>query len=85
MKIGPLITAILSKLDSNFEKYQDGKGAVVIKLDKALCGCVESAVLWYKDLKATLEANEYRVNTYDLCEVYNITIHLSLLSIDFIS
>ena len=88
MKIGPLITAILSKLDSNFEKYQDEKGAVVIKLDKALCGCVESAVLWYKDLKATLEANEYRVNTYDLCvfnKVYNITIHLSLLSIDLVS
>ena len=36
MKIGPLITAILSQLDTNFEKYQDGKGAVVLKLDKAL-------------------------------------------------
>ena len=38
MKIGPLITAILSQLDSNFEKYQDGKGAVIVKLDEALYG-----------------------------------------------
>ena len=67
MKVGPLITAILSQLDTNFEKYQDGKGAVIVKQDKALYGCVESAVIWYKDLKATLEADEYRVNPYDLC------------------
>ena len=63
MKIEPLI--ILFQLDTNFEKYQDGKGAVIIKLNKALYGCVESAVLWYKDLKAILEADEYRVNPYD--------------------
>ena len=70
MKIGPLITAILSQLDSNFEKLQDGKGAVIFKLDKALYGCAKSAVLWYRDLKATLEADKYRVNPYDLC-VFN--------------
>ena len=70
MKIGPLIIAILSQLDSNFEKYQDGKGSVIVKLDKVLYGCVESAVLWYKDLKATLEADKYQVNPYDLC-VFN--------------
>ena len=68
LKIGPPITAILSQLDSNFEKYQDGKGAVIVKLDKALYGCVESAVLWYKDLKATLEADKYQVYRCDLCE-----------------
>lgn len=33
MKIGPLITAILSQLDSNFEKYQHPKGAVIVELD----------------------------------------------------
>ena len=64
MKIGPLITAILSRLDSNFEKYQDGNGAVIVRLDKALYGCIESAVLWYEDLKATLEADKYQANPY---------------------
>ena len=33
MKIGPLITAILSQLDSNFEKYQHPQGAVIVELD----------------------------------------------------
>ena len=70
MKIGPLINAIISQLDQIFEKYQDGNGAVIDKLDKALYGCVELAVLWYKDLKATLVTDEYRVNPYDLC-VFN--------------
>ena len=36
MTIGPLVTAILAQLDAKFEKYQDSKGAVIVKLDKAL-------------------------------------------------
>ena len=70
MKICLLITAILSQLDSTFEKYHDGQGAVMAKLDIALHGCVESAVLCIKDLKATIEADKYQVNPYDLC-VFN--------------
>ena len=67
MTIGPLVTAILGQLDAKFEKYLDSKGSVIVKLDKALHGCVESEVLWYKDLRATLEADGYIVNPYDLC------------------
>ena len=37
-----------------------------MKVDKALYGCVESAVLWYKKLRSTLEADGYEVNLYDL-------------------
>ena len=70
MRIGPLVTAILGQLDAKFEKYLDSKGSVIVKLDKALYGCVESAVLWYKDLRATLEEDGYIVNPYDLC-VFN--------------
>ena len=70
MQIGPLVTAILAQLDEKFEKYQDSKEAIIVKLNKALYGCVESAVLWYKDLRATLEADGYKVNSYDLC-VFN--------------
>ena len=33
MKIGPLVTAILTQLEAKFEKYQDSKGAVIVKLD----------------------------------------------------
>ena len=37
-----------------------------MKVDKALYGCVESAVLWYEDLRATLEEDGYIVKPYDL-------------------
>ena len=55
MRIGPLVTAILAQLDTKYEEYQDGNGATIVKLDKALYGCVESPVLWYKNLRAILE------------------------------
>lgn len=63
MKIGPLVTAKLAQLDAEFEKYRDRKGAVIVKFDKALYGCVESPVLWYKYLRFTLEADEYEIHT----------------------
>ena len=62
MQIGPLVTAILAQLDEKSEKYQDSKEAIIVKLNKAIYGCVESAVLWYKDLRATLEADGYKVS-----------------------
>ena len=46
MRIWPLVRAILGQLDAKFEKYLDRKGSVIVKLDKALYGCVETAVLW---------------------------------------
>ena len=49
------MTAILAHQDAKFEKYLDSKGAEIVKLDKALYGYVEFAVLSYKDLRATLE------------------------------
>ena len=61
MGIRPLVTAILGQLDAKFEKYLDSKGSVIVKLDKALHGCVGSAVLSYKDLRATLEEDGYIV------------------------
>lgn len=42
----------------------------ILKLEKALYGCVESEVLCYKDLRKTLEVDNYHVNLYDLC-VFN--------------
>ena len=66
MGIRPLVTAILGQLDAKFEKYLDSKGSVIVKLDKALHGCVGSAVLSYKDLRATLEEDGYIVKPYDL-------------------
>ena len=68
MRIGPLVRAVLGQLDTKFEKYLDS--SVLIKLDRALYGCVEAAVLCYKDLRARQEEDGYIINPYDLC-VFN--------------
>ena len=70
MKIDPLVTAILSQLDATYTQYMDASGGVTVKLDRALYGCVESAVLWYRDLKSTLEDAGFIMNPYDIC-VFN--------------
>lgn len=67
MKFRPLITAILVELDSSIERYQDEKDAVIVKLEKSLYRCIESAVLWYEDLREIIEADEYHANHYVLC------------------
>lgn len=34
---------------------------------KALYGCVQSAVLWYRELSSTLEQLGFQKNPYDIC------------------
>ena len=82
MRVDLLVTAILALLDAEFEKYLDSEGAVIVKLDKAVYGCVESAVLWYKNLRSTLEADGYEVNPYDLC-VFNKIYKGNLITVIF--
>ena len=48
-------TAYLNAKMIDDKNWSSRKGAVTVKLDKALYGCVESAVLWYKNLRSTLE------------------------------
>ena len=42
----------------------------MVRLDKALYGCVEASLLWYKDLKSKLVADGFIENPYDRC-VFN--------------
>lgn len=70
MELDPITTAILTKLDSTFESFVDGHGKVLVKLNKALYGCVESARLWYEHFKRALEKLGYTMNEYDPC-VFN--------------
>ena len=38
-----------------YKKYLMKDGRMVVKLNNALYGCIESAKLWYQQLKGTLE------------------------------
>jgi hypothetical protein len=56
-----------------YESYVSENGKIVVKLDRALYGCVQSAKLWYDTLKAALIEFGYCVNEMDPC-VFNKTV-----------
>ena len=70
MKLDPLLAAILTQLDATYEKFVDERGEIIVKLDKALYGCVQSAKLWYEHLRASLERIDFSINPNDVC-VFN--------------
>ena len=59
------------KIDMSYERYRDKKGEITVRLDRALYGCVESALLWYNHISDTLAAIGFEKNKYDQC-VYNM-------------
>jgi hypothetical protein len=72
MRLNAEMSKILMPIRSCYTEYTDLKGCVVVVLDKALYGCIESASLWYHHLSLTLTRAGYVPNPYDHC-VFNKT------------
>jgi Reverse transcriptase (RNA-dependent DNA polymerase) len=70
MRLNRVMTSMLMQLDPSYEKYREPDDTVVVRLDKALYGCVEASLLWYNDLKSKLTADSFVENPYDRC-VFN--------------
>lgn len=70
MRLDKTMTRMLAGIEASYEPFIDDRGSLVVRLDKALYGCVESAALWHEHLSRTLERLGYVRNTYDEC-VYN--------------
>ena len=70
MRLDRNMTNMMIKLAPEYSEYVDNKGCVVVRLDKALYGCVESAALWYENLRDGLAALGYLPNAHDMC-VFN--------------
>jgi hypothetical protein len=70
MRLDAKMTAILVRLLPEYAPFVDAKGELVVRLNKCLYGCLESALAWYRDLRGTLEGDSYVVNVYDPC-VFN--------------
>ena len=51
----------------DFLEYENGKPVLYLKLDRALYGCVQSALLWYKLFSSTLKSLGFVLNPYDPC------------------
>jgi hypothetical protein len=67
MRLDPKLAMILSKIRPDYAPFLDKDGTMVVQLDKALYGCVESARLWYDHLRRTLESLGFTINPNDIC------------------
>ena len=70
MRINKYLTNVLTNIDKSYQKYVNPNGTCVVKLKKALYGCVESAKLWYDKISNDLIKLGYTINNADIC-VFN--------------
>jgi histone deacetylase 1/2 len=72
IKLDKNCSDILCKINPKYCEYQQANGTLLLKLCKALYGCVESSKLWYNHLKKELIKLRFVMNKYDEC-VFNRT------------
>ena len=70
MRLSALMASILVKIDPSYTNFLESDGTLVVKLDKALYGCVEAAALWFEDIEGKRLAYGFIQNPYDAC-VFN--------------
>jgi Reverse transcriptase (RNA-dependent DNA polymerase) len=66
MLIEPDVSREIIRQDKSFLPYQRRNGSLVVRLNKALYGCIESAKLWYIELAGTLTTNGFTANPRDI-------------------
>ncbi len=57
---------------AEFVTYENGIKVLYVQLDKALYGCVQSALLWYELYSSTLIDMGFELNPYDMCVANSI-------------
>ena len=67
MLLTPEVVDTLCRMDIKHRQYVRKDGKIAVRLKKALYGCVQSAMLWYRELASTLEALGFQKNPYDIC------------------
>jgi hypothetical protein len=64
MKLDQTMSA---KIRPDYKPFLTADGTMIVRLNKALYGCIESAKLWYEDLLSTLTDLGFVRNPIDLC------------------
>ena len=63
--VGVLCTA--NKKYKQFVSTEKGKEVIYLKLERALYGCIQSALLWYNTFVTKLQKDGFTLNRYDPC------------------
>jgi hypothetical protein len=64
------LAELLCKINPDYKKFLNADDTIIVRLKKALYGCVESARLWYDTIVNVLTVNGFKVNPLDQC-VFN--------------
>ena len=70
MKISGPEVDLFCEIDPSLQQFvtlERGRKVMYVQLDKALYGCVQSALLWYELYSTTLMDMGSELNPYDLC------------------
>ena len=54
-------------MDSQYKEATRDNGTVIVRLDKCLYGCIESARKWQLNVMQTMSDNNMKPNAYDPC------------------
>ena len=65
MRLDRTMAVILIKIKPEYKGFLCNDGTMIVRLDKALYGCVESPKLWYDELSGTLLDLGYKRNPVD--------------------
>jgi hypothetical protein len=71
MRVDAATAAVFVELDPSYTLGIDRDGTLLVKLDKALYGCIESSKLWYDNLSNKLKSLGFVANERDSC-VFNL-------------
>ena len=67
MKLNKEISEILCNIDSSFREFKNSRHEIIVRLMKALYGCVQSSKLWFKHIQSTLQDIGFIGNSVDEC------------------
>ena len=67
MSIEPDVANEIVRQDSTFAAFQRKNDSLVVRLNEALYGCIESAKLWYQEIAGTLNRDGFTAKPRDIC------------------
>ena len=67
LRLDKLMVQLLEEIDPASVPFVNDDGELIVKLDKALYGCLQASLLWYNRLSDVLVACGYEKNAVDPC------------------
>ena len=70
VKLTGIAVDVLCRANEKYKKFvvfEKGKKVIYLKLERALYGCIQSALLWYNTFVTKLQKDGFLLNRYDPC------------------